>query len=456
MADRSDELRKLPQVDRVIARLGGLPHPMAADAARSAIEEARTGILSGSAAPEEDALVERAKVLARLSSRGRLTKVINATGVILHTNLGRAPLSVEAIEAIEATASGYSNLEYDLARGSRGSRYEHATGLLRTITGAEAALVVNNNAAAVLLGLAAIARGREVIISRGELIEIGGGFRIPEILGESGAVLKEVGTTNRTHLRDYERAIGPQTAAIMKVHPSNYRVTGFAASVDAGDLVPLARDRGLTMIHDLGSGLLRRSIGGHEPSWLADEPTVEDALTQGADVVTFSGDKLLGGPQSGIILGRSAAIEKMHRAPLLRAFRIDKSTIAALEATLIAYASGREADLPVWRMALADVTAIEARAVSVRGTLQDAAAKVSTSDGASTTGGGSLPGGAIPTVLLEISPRRTSPDDLIAELLDGEPPIVARIDADRVIVDLRTVSPDDDVTVATSLQRALE
>lgn len=454
---RRSELRKLPQVERLIEKLDELSHSLAAEVARAAVDEARASVLGGKSSPSFDALADRARFLARAAERRRLTRVINATGVLLHTNLGRAPLGPPALRAMEEIASGYSNLEYDLAAGTRGSRYVLASDLLKTLTGAEAALVVNNNAAAVLLALAATARGREVPISRGELIEIGGGFRIPEILAESGALLREVGTTNRTHLSDYQRAISASTGALMKVHPSNYRVVGFAASVPAAALANLAHGHNLPLIHDLGSGLLRHRIGRIEPLWLASEPTVLQALEEGADVVTFSGDKLLGGPQAGLILGRADLLGRMHKSPLLRAFRVDKTTLAALEATLLAYTEGREADLPIWTMALADSTEIEARASELRRELESGglAAKVELVDGSSTTGGGSVPEGEIPTVLLEIAPSAMSAADLIRAMIDGHPPIIARIEEDKAVLDLRTVLPHEEGALSESLRRIL-
>jgi L-seryl-tRNA(Ser) seleniumtransferase len=452
----SDALRRLPAVDRILAALGSeVPHAVAADAARAVIDEARRGVLGGEPAPPMDVLVARARTLLDQDRRRRLARLINATGVLIHTNLGRAPLGAAAIEAMASIGSGYSNLEYDLERGSRGSRYQHARGLLRTLSGAGAALVVNNNAAAVLLALTALASGREVVISRGELIEIGGEFRIPEILASSGARLVEVGTTNRTHRRDYEGAIGPETAAIMKVHPSNYRVVGFVAAVAGAELASVAHERGIPLIHDLGSGLLRRRIGAVEPPWLGPEPTVEEALAEGADVVTFSGDKLLGGPQAGIILGRQEAIEAMSHSPILRAVRVDKTTLAALEATLLAYLEGREAELPLWRMALAPVEEIEERASALASRLQGADAKIELAPGASTTGGGSAPGGEIPTVLVEIAPRRGSADQVVRALIDHDPPVISRIVEDRVAIDLRTVRADEEEALLRALEAAL-
>lgn len=450
------ELRKLPQVDRLIEAFGdSIPRFMAAGAARAAVEEARAAVLGGGGAPSLEELAARALHLAARSRRRMLAPVVNATGVLLHTNLGRAPLAAAAREEMARIAAGYSNLEYDLERGRRGSRYDHAGELLTALTGAEAALVVNNNAAAVMLSLAALARGREVVVSRGELIEIGGEFRIPEILAESGAVLREVGTTNRTHLRDYRAAIGERTGALMKVHPSNYRIVGFTAEVPPAELAELAHAHGLPFVHDLGSGLIRRRVGGAEPPWLWSEPTVAEALGEGADVVTFSGDKMLGGPQAGIVVGRGEVLDRLHRSPLLRAFRVDKTTLAALEATLLAYLEGREVELPFWSMALATAAEVGARAARLRDALAGVAAGIELRDGASTTGGGSAPGGAIPTVLVEVAPERMSADALVRELIEGDPPVVARIEEDRVVLDLRTVRPEEETVVADALRRLL-
>jgi len=452
------ELRRLPQVDRLIEALGtGEPHPLKAAAARRAIADAREALRAGGAAPTLEELATAAGRLLEEGRRKRVLPVVNATGVLLHTNLGRAPLGRRQLDAVEAVGTGYSNLEFDLGAGKRGSRYDHARDLLTTLTGAEAALVVNNNAGAVLLVLACLARGREVVISRGELIEIGGEFRIPAILAESGATLREVGTTNRTHRKDYAEAIGPQTAAIMKVHPSNYEVVGFTAAVAARDLAELAHGAGdgLPLIHDVGSGLLRRTIAGRQPPWLAAEPTVEEAVAEGADVVTFSGDKLLGGPQAGLIVGRASLIARMERSPLLRTYRVDKTTLAALEATLLAYLEGREEELPLWAMALLTPSEIEARATAVRAALVDVAAKVELVDGFSTTGGGSAPASRIPTVLLEISPRGAAVAATRAALVAGDPPVIARVEEDRLVLDLRTVAPEQDAAVAAALVAAL-
>jgi L-seryl-tRNA(Ser) seleniumtransferase len=469
----NDQLRHLPQVDRLIDALGavdgarGEPHALKAAAARRVIDEARAAIGQGAPAPSTEQLAAAATRLLEAGRRRRVVPVVNATGVLLHTNLGRAPMGRRQLDAVEAVATGYSNLEFDLAEGRRGSRYDHARELLTTLTGAEAALVVNNNAAAVLLVLASlvrVARGREVVISRGELIEIGGEFRIPAILQESGATLREVGTTNRTHLKDYREAIGEQTAAVMKVHPSNYQVVGFTKSVPGRELAELAHaapGEGIPLIHDIGSGLLRHSIGGRQLPWLAEEPTVEGSLADGADVVTFSGDKLLGGPQAGLIVGRAQIVAAMEHSPLLRTFRVDKTTLAALEATLLLYLEGREDELPLWSMALLASSEIEARAAAVRSALLsqseggDADAKIELVDGFSTTGGGSAPTSRIPTVLLEVAPRTRAVAAVRQALIDGDPPVVTRLEDERLVLDLRTVAPEQDAIVAAALRRVL-
>lgn len=453
-AKREDELRKLPQVGRLLEEFSS-EKPTALQAIRTVLEKFRSSIDKGATAPSIEEVLDAVTAELDAVQRLRLRPIVNATGVLLHTNLGRAPISSSSLDAAGGVASRYSNLEYDLVEGRRGTRYEHARRLLAELTGAESALVVNNNAAAILLSLAALAGGRDVIVSRGELIEIGGEFRIPEILAESGARLIEVGTTNRTHLRDYERALGENTAAIMKVHPSNYRVVGFTAAVEARDLSELAHSRDLLLIHDLGSGLIRRRVAELEPEWLRDEPTVVEAIGDGADIVTFSGDKLLGGPQAGIILGSDAIIERLQRSPLLRALRVDKLTLAALESTLVAYMDGKEAELPFWQMALAPADEIESRARAILDAAGDLEAKVELVEGASVTGGGSSPQGSIPTVLMEITPRSISAQELIGALLERDLPVVARITADRVIIDVRTVLPEQDRAILDALMHIL-
>jgi L-seryl-tRNA(Ser) seleniumtransferase len=368
------------------------------------------------------------------------TRVINATGVIVHTNLGRAPLAAAAAARVAAIAGGYGNLEYDLETGRRGSRDVHAERLLRRLTGAGAAVVVNNNAAATLLMLAALAAGREVVVSRGELVEIGGGFRVPDVMAQSGAVLREVGTTNRTRAADYAAAIGERTALILRVHPSNFRIEGFTERPGLAELVDLGRRLGVPVAEDLGSGNLLPAGPG------AAEPPVADSVRAGADVVCFSGDKMLGGPQAGIVVGTAARLERIRRHPLMRALRADKMTYAALEATLVEYASGRAGEtVPVRRMIALAPEAIEARARRIAERLAGGDGWHATIvDGFSTIGGGSAPGSALPTRLLALAQEGTGADTLEGRLRRLSPPVIARIEHDAVVLDLRTVLPEED------------
>ena len=373
----------------------------------------------------------------RAQFRGSLRPAINATGVIIHTNLGRAPLAAPAIARLARIASGYSNLEYDVARGARGSRTVHADELLTRLTGAEAAVVVNNNAAATMLILAGLAYGREVIISRGELVEIGGGFRVPDVMAQSGAVLREIGTTNRTRIADYRAAIGPRTALVLRVHPSNFRIQGFTERPALEDLVTAAHAAGIPLVEDLGSGCLIESIEA--------EPTVQRSIAAGVDVVCFSGDKLLGGPQAGIIVGKKVFVDVLRRHPLMRALRVDKLTLAALEGTLLEYLAGRaDRTVPVVRMIHTDAETIESRAQQVAERLVSAGWAVSLVSGSSAIGGGSAPGVELPTILLAISRGNRSADQLDKELRTLETPVIARIEDDRLVLDLRTVDPADD------------
>ena len=443
-------LRGLPSVDRVIDALTAEgPHWILADAARRAVDLARERVRAGEDLPDLEEIVSQARDLIATKGRVRLRRVINATGVLLHTNLGRAPLSSRQLEAVVEVASGYSNLEYDLVAGRRGSRYSHASERLTALTGAQSALVVNNNAAAVLLTLSALYHGKEVIISRGEQIEIGGEFRIPEVMALSGARLIEVGTTNRTHLVDYEKAINDDTAAILKVHPSNYRVVGFASSVAPRDLARLAGARGICLIHDVGSGLVGAPS---EAGWTTGEPPVDAALSDGADVITFSGDKLLGGPQAGLILGRSELINRIAAHPLLRAMRVDKMTLAALEATLDAYLEGRPESLPLWAMALTSAAELETRARSVAECisreLEDSAVKVEAVASNAVTGGGSLPGTEVESWAVALIHGERSTAELERWLREAVPPVIGRIEDDRLLLDLRTVPPSEDETLA--------
>jgi len=427
-------LRDLPSVDRLLAdeRLAEEPHELAVAAARVVLDRARDEIRAGrDPGSMVDAVLEE---LAR-ARRPRLRRVLNATGVLVHTNLGRAPLAEAALARVAEVGSGYSNLEYDLEHGERGSRQDHLALLLQRLTGAEAALVVNNNAAAVLLALAALAEGREVVVSRGELIEIGDGFRIPEVLARSGAQLVEVGTTNRTRAADYERAIGPDTAVLLRVHQSNFRVVGFTERPHLSDLAQIAKRAELVLVDDLGSGALT-SIG--------DEPTPAESLRAGADLVCFSGDKLLGGPQAGVVVGRADLVERLRRHPLQRALRADKLTLAALEGTLsLALDPGTARDIPVLRMFHEPIEHVRARAerlaALVGGEVEETVARV---------GGGALP-------LAELPSAACAVEEALAEPLRlGDPPVVAVVRDGRTLLDCRTLTDDEIEVVAAAVAAA--
>jgi len=542
------ELRRLPKADRLleaadraglVARLG---HGAVMEAVRASLDRIRKEVLAGGSCPAAEAI--EADLLAGLerSGRGSLRPVVNATGVVVHTNLGRAPLSEEAILAMSRAARGYSNLEYDLAKGERGDRYGHAEAPLCRLTGAEGAVAVNNNAAAVMLALAALMEGRpseargpeapmegrpseargpaalmegrpseargpealmegrpseargpaappplppprwreagqdgspenppsppaargeragargadelpEVIVSRGQLIEIGGGFRIPDVLRRSGAALVEVGTTNRTYLKDYEEAIGPRTRILLSVHRSNFRVSGFTHDATLPELVRLGRERDLWVVDDLGSGTLLETA----PFGLGDEPTVQARVRAGPDLVTFSGDKLLGGPQAGILAGRRDAIRRVKRHPLMRALRLDKVALAGLAATLAHYERGEAtAKVPVWRAIALAPDALAARARAWLAALGGAATGCEVRESASAVGGGSLPEVSLPTSVLALPAG--DPGRLLARLRGGDPPIVARIEDDRVVLDPRTVMPWEDDAVVGGVREAL-
>jgi L-seryl-tRNA(Ser) seleniumtransferase len=369
----------------------------------------------------------------------------------VHTNLGRAPLAAAAIARVQEVAAGYTNLEYDLTAGTRGRRDTHAEKLIARLTGADAAVVVNNNAAATILLLAALAQGREVVISRGELVEIGGGFRVPDVMAQSGAILREVGTTNRTRVSDYAAAIGDRTGLILRVHPSNFKVVGFTERAPLAELVALGRRFNIPVAEDLGSGWLGRLQGDDAPDALRDEPIVSDSVAAGADVVCFSGDKLLGGPQAGIIAGRREALDPIRRHPLMRALRVDKLTYAALEATLEQHAIGHHLDVPVQRMLWMGTDEIGRRADALAAALNDSGWTARVIDGMSTIGGGSAPGSELPTRLVEISKDGMTADRIEQRLRSVDPPVIARIQDDRVVLDLRTVLPDEDTQLAALL-----
>lgn len=381
-----------------------------------------------------------------------LQPVINATGVIIHTNLGRAPLSPRAAARILEIATSYSNLEYDLVAGSRGRRDLHAERFICRLTGAEAACVVNNNAAATLITLAALASGREVIVSRGELVEIGGGFRVPDVMAQSGAVLREVGTTNRTRVADYGAAINERTAAILRVHPSNFRIEGFTQRPSVAELATLAGRFELPLIEDAGSGYLGEP-GTVDAGPLRDEPAIGSTLKAGADVITFSGDKLLGGPQAGIITGRADLVEQIRRHPLMRAVRVDKLTYAALEATLHSYLAEQRTEIPVARMLAMPEHEIGRRASDLVARLDGTGLSAAILDGVSTIGGGSAPGSALPTRLVRLTHAQLGAQALEQRLRAMTPPVIARIEDDHVVLDLRTVLPEQDELLAALLRR---
>ncbi len=454
-------LARIPAVHQLAEELArkhpGHPEVFYTRAARKTAERLRREVLQGEREaldPEEIRRVAE-EVLSGIL-RPHLRRVINATGVVVHTNLGRSPLAEEALEEILAVARGYSNLEYRLAEGRRGSRYEHVSGLLRELTGAEEALVVNNNAAAVLITLNTLARGREVIVSRGELVEIGGSFRMPEVMAWAGCVLREVGTTNRTHLRDYEAAINENTALLMKVHKSNYAIVGFTREVSGAELVALGRRYGLPVVEDLGSGcLVDFSRYG-----LRREPTVQEVVRSGVDVVTFSGDKLLGAPQAGIIVGRRELVERIRQNPLNRALRIDKLTLAGLEATLRLYLDEKLAveKIPTLRLILKPPEKVRREARRLKNLLSRAGlpgfsfAVVPT---VCRTGGGALPVADLPSYAVAVNSERFSAEELHERLRVGEPPVVGRIEEDRFLLEVRTIFPEEFPLVVKALKRLI-
>ena len=448
-----DELRQRGAIRALEARFGA---GATVDALRAAAASVRDAIAGGDASlATGNIVIARIETAARvrLDERFRpsLEPVINASGVLIHTNLGRAPLAAAAIDRIADVARGYSTLEYDVVQGVRGTRDRHAEALLRHLTGAGAAVVVNNNAAATLLVLAALAAGREVIVSRGELVEIGGGFRIPDVMAQSGAVLREVGTTNKTRAADYAAAIGERTALMLRVHPSNFRIEGFTERPALDELVAIGKRFNVPVAEDLGSGYLESDRGQTGVRLLSEtaawsEPAVGKSVAAGADICCFSGDKLLGGPQAGIIVGRPELVERVRRHPLMRALRVDKLTYAALEATLAEYAAGRAATtVPVPRMLAmaADDIRVRADALSARLTALEGW-RVEVVPGASAVGGGCAPGVELPTWLVAIDKRGLSPDALEERLRRLTPPVIARIERNQVLLDLRTVFPDQD------------
>ncbi|HEY9857642.1 MAG TPA: L-seryl-tRNA(Sec) selenium transferase, partial [Stenomitos sp.] len=450
-SDLNSRLRALPSVSSmlnappIVEAMARYDHEHLVGALQAALVQARDGIRAGGEAPGPDALIQEALQALRAEARANLRRVVNATGVVLNTNLGRAPLAPQMLEPIAEVACAYSNLEFDLDSGKRGSRYSHVEDLLCRLTGAEAAVVVNNNAAAVLLVVDTFARGHEVVVSRGQLIEIGGSFRIPEVLTASGARLVEVGTTNKTHPEDYERAITPETAMLMRCHTSNYRIVGFTAEVAPEEMVAIARRHGVLSVEDLGSGVLVDLSAYGLPK----EPTVQDTVKAGLDLVTFSGDKLLGGPQSGIIVGKKELVAKLKKNHMLRALRQDKVTLAALEQTLRAYLDPKRAmeEVPTLRMLTRRREDLRREAEQLASRLRSRfgdALTISTPEGESQVGGGSLPAALIPTVLVALRPQAMDAQRLADRLRRADPPVVTRIEHDAVLLDPRTLLEGDD------------
>ena len=456
--------RSIPKTDRILeheiiqAMLARYPRSLVVAAVRDTLKGARERLRSGASkdVPDLEQLVS--SVRQSLCSDGfRLKRVINATGVVLHTNLGRAPLSLHAAERISTLAQGYCNLEVDLESGKRGKRLGLVRALLERVTGAEAALVVNNNAACVLLMLSSLAKGKEAVISRGELVEIGGSFRIPEVMSQAGVKLVEVGTTNKTHIKDFEDAISSDTAALIKVHPSNFRIVGFQHSVSTQELAALAHERGLWMLEDLGSGCLVSLDSQGLPS----EPTVQETLAAGADVVCFSGDKLLGGPQAGIAAGKRSLIESMAKNPLMRALRVDKLILGALESTLLSYLDPDKAfkEIPVLSMLSQDPKTLEARAntlaMNLKRAMGDDPMEIHVVPNEGKVGGGSLPQASLPSYAVGLRAAGMEAQELSAALRKATPPIIGIEREGRVLLDVRTILPQEEGLVCSTIADAL-
>ena len=439
-----DQLLKTDQITEHISEFG---RSLTLDAIRSVLDEVRSVHSHDKSIPSQEVILDRVLERLRDWTAPTLQHVINATGVILHTNLGRAPLSKAAIESMQMTATDYSTLEYDLGKGRRGSRTMHAEGLLKRLTGAERALIVNNNASAVLLILSVLANRRKVVIARSQLVEIGGGFRIPDVMKQSGAKLHEIGTTNRVHLSDYEQAIQEESIKlIMRAHRSNFQIIGFTSEPPLSDIVALSRRAGIPVVDDLGSGSLLETTN----FGLGHEPMVQESLAAGVDLVCFSGDKLLGGPQAGIILGKGDLIKKLKKHPLARAIRPDKLCLAALSTTLLHYVKSEAlTEIPIWRMIGEPIDNIKQRAerwISFLG-------QGELLEGRSTVGGGSLPGETLPTYLVGISTRH--PNKLLTSLRNAQPPIIARLEENRLVLDPRTILPDQEQPLLSNIKTIL-
>ena len=452
------QFRNLPSVDSVLSTdavgnaVKAYSREWVVSLVRQELDEARVQVGKGATAPTAMELAETVCLRVQSTARTEPRPVINATGVVIHTNLGRAPLSASALLAIGQASGGYSNLEMDLDTGRRGSRQSHLQSLLRQLTGAQAALAVNNNASALLLGLSALAPGKEVIVSRGEAVEIGGGFRVPDVLRQSGAALVDVGTTNRTYVRDYEEAITENTGAMLKVHASNFRVEGFTASVESEALVELGRKYGIPVLHDVGSG----SFLPTERYGLAPEPMPQESVADGMGLVCFSGDKLLGGPQAGIVVGHRELVQKLERHPLARAVRIDKLSLAALTATLLHYlADEAEKEIPVWRMISATEESIKRRAEDW---LSQSGVNGKVEPSRSAIGGGTLPGETLPSWVfaLDCGGVTGGAEEVMSRMRRADQPVVARIEDGRVLLDPRTVAPDEEEDLINVLRQVME
>jgi L-seryl-tRNA(Ser) seleniumtransferase len=466
--EKRDLFQRIPSVDRLLNSpvvadlLLHYPRRVVLKAVHQVLEEIRNTIKSGDSSEEPsginfEAIALRVCERATLLNQPSLKPVVNATGIVVHTNLGRSILAERVLAKFKPVAGGYSNLEYDLQKGERGSRYSHVEEILKEITGAEAGTVVNNNAAAVLVSLDTLARGREVVVSRGQLVEIGGSFRIPEVMKRSGARMVEVGTTNKTHLRDYEEAIGPDTALLLKVHKSNYHLIGFTEDVDTVELVTLAHRHNISVMEDLGSGC----FVDFSKYGLVKEPTVQDVLAQDVDLVTFSGDKLLGGPQAGIILGRKPLVEAIRKNQLSRALRIDKLTLLALEETLRIYQDEPTAlvEIPTLQMILTPYEQLRSKAKRLRkviGKLDSGNFRLQLEDATSKVGGGALPLLVIPTCVLALVPGRISANTIEQKLRSNDPPIVTRVEKDQVLLDVRTIQEAEIKTVANAIKAIAE
>jgi L-seryl-tRNA(Ser) seleniumtransferase len=449
------ELRKLPSVEKVLSAAAVQPlidrysRALVTDALQELLADARKRIRGGESCPSPEQVVTELEKNLNCRWAGLLSPVINATGIVLHTNLGRAPLPEDSLSAVAELGGGYGALELDLVSGERGHRAENLEGMLCRLSGAESALVVNNNAAAVYLILMVLAKGKEAIVSRGELVQIGGGFRIPEVMAESGVTLKEVGTTNQTYAEDYKKAIGKKTALILKVHQSNFAIRGFSHEAGFDELKELAGARKLPLLCDLGSGTLLDTAD----YGLEHEPTIQETV-KSADIVCFSGDKLLGGPQAGIIVGKKKYIDKLRKHPLMRTLRVGRLVVTALEATLIQYLKQEEAQIPVWKMLGYTVEDLEARAMAIAAELKKAGLDAQVVDGRSAAGGGSLPDQYLKSKLVSVKPAG-SIDSFAAKLRLSSPPVLGRIEEGRFLIDVRTVAPQQDGTLLEVIRTVL-